>query len=66
MRPIALAEARCSRCDKAIYIATRSVLGLDRLKAKWGIICEDCIEPEERHRMMIEQGEALQEKGAAR
>ena len=49
----------CRRCRKPLSTATRSLLGLDALKDRWGILCSNCITPEERHQMLSEQGQAL-------
>jgi len=56
---IQIVPAACRRCGREIATVSRSPLGLDRLKAKWGIICEKCIAPAERWEILQEQAEAL-------
>jgi hypothetical protein len=60
-----LIDARCKRCSRTVSTAVRSPLGLDRLKARWGVICQSCITPEEQRQMLIEQRQMLIEQGEA-
>jgi len=51
-RRITIERVNCRRCGKEISTASRSVLGLDALKAQYGSICHDCTTPEERNEML--------------
>ena len=54
---IGLVKTKCERCGKEVYTASRSAFGKqgDVLKKKWGIICEDCVTPDELHQIMQDQ-----------
>jgi DNA-directed RNA polymerase subunit RPC12/RpoP len=39
---VRLVQVRCKRCGKEVQAASRSLYGLDALKAKFGVICQDC------------------------
>lgn len=54
-----LTISRCSRCHRPLTVSVKSLLGLDTLKEKWGILCADCITAEEQHQLLSEQGLAL-------
>jgi hypothetical protein len=56
---IHLIPAPCQRCGRQVYTASRSPLGLDTLKAKWGVLCETCVTPAENAQIVAEQAAAL-------
>ena len=58
-----LINTPCKRCGRMVVTSVRSLMGLGRLKARWGVICQSCITPEEQHQMLMEQGTALLEQG---
>jgi hypothetical protein len=47
-----LIHTSCRRCDKPLVTMTRSIYGLDSLKAEYGSICEDCISKEEKDKLL--------------
>jgi len=58
---IAIVKTECARCGKEIFTCKRSLLGSESLKRKWGMICEDCITPEEKHQILEDQGQVINE-----
>ena len=62
MDRIRIETTTCRRCGQKLATASRSLLGLDQLKAQWRILCSHCITPEERHNLLIQMGEALAQK----
>lgn len=51
-RKIEIIHVSCKRCGCALVTTSRSIYGADALKAELGSICEQCITPEERHRIL--------------
>lgn len=56
---IQIITTSCERCGKPLATTNRSIHGLDRLKAQYGIICEGCITKEEQHDMLQAMGQAI-------
>jgi len=56
---ITIETANCKRCGKIVHTTSRALHGLDNLKAKYGIICQDCTSPEELAEINNAIGEAL-------
>ena len=54
-----LIEAPCQRCGKVVTTARRSLLGLDAIKRRWGVLCQGCFTLEEERQLLKEQGEAI-------
>ncbi len=54
-RRITIETTHCKRCGKLLATASRSLYGLDTLKAKYGNICQDCITPDE----LVEMNDAI-------
>jgi len=59
---IALVSAQCKYCGRRVMTASRSPLGLDKLKAEFGTVCSDCITPEEEQHLLQRMGSALVER----
>ena len=59
MRRIQIFETKCKRCAKPITTTSRSLLGIENLKAKYGDICEACMPKDEQYQMLKEMGEAI-------
>jgi len=49
---ITIEQTACKRCGKPLATASRSILGLDRLKARLGSICSDCTTEDEKQEML--------------
>lgn len=49
---ITIERVNCRRCGKEISTASRSIYGLDSLKARYGSICHDCTTDDERNEML--------------
>lgn len=54
-----LLKVECQRCGKPLYMANRSILRSPQLKVVCGILCSDCATPEEKHKILNDQGLAL-------
>ncbi len=63
---IKLNQARCQGCGRTILTASCSVLGLGRLKAIFGVRCNQCVTNEERQALNRTIGEALAENSNGR
>ena len=51
--------APCVRCGKEVCSLSRSLYGLDELKAKTGVICSACATSEEKMALAMEMGRQL-------
>jgi hypothetical protein len=49
---IQIITTSCRRCGCKLATASRSIYGADRAKAELGSICERCITPAERERIL--------------
>jgi len=58
-RKISIETVKCVRCGKSIATTSRSVLGLDTLKFKYGYICSDCATPSEKQHILEEIGKTI-------
>jgi hypothetical protein len=56
---IRIIQTACRRCGAPVATASRSVWGLDALKAKLERICEACMTPEEQDAMLREMGQQI-------
>ena len=60
-RPL-ITYTNCKRCGKPLATASRSIMGLDKLKERLGSICSDCITPEEEQEMLNAMASAILKK----
>lgn len=51
-RRITIVTTSCRRCGCRLATASRSIHGADNAKAELDSICERCVTPEERQRIM--------------
>ena len=58
-RRIELVLAPCKRCGRLITTTSRSLYGLDSLKAQVGVICQTCASSEEQLEIAHNIGKAL-------
>jgi hypothetical protein len=56
---ISIITVKCKRCGKEIATTSRSILGLDSLKAKYGNICQGCMDQDEQYRMLDEMANKI-------
>ena len=56
---ITIEIVHCERCGKEIATTSRSLYGLDTLKAHYCYLCFDCTTPEERYEIINTIGFAL-------
>lgn len=59
---IIIIATHCERCGKPIHTASRSVLGLDGLKARLGNICSQCIGTDKEHELHMAIGGSIIER----
>jgi len=59
MKRISIITAPCRHCGKPVATASRSILGLDELKARYGVVCSDCITGDEVQTLLIHMGEGI-------
>ena len=52
MKRFRLIPTSCRRCGKPLYTGNRSLYGFDKEKRELDRICEKCITPEEKERML--------------
>ena len=51
-KKITIETVNCKRCGKSLSTTSRSIHGLDNLKAKYGYLCHNCTTSEERNEMV--------------
>ena len=51
-RKIHLVHTACKRCGTPLVTTNRSIYGADTLKAELGPLCEKCITPDEKQKML--------------
>lgn len=49
----------CKRCKCELTTSSRSILGLDKLKEKYGSICRECMSEDERQEMLDAMGSGI-------
>ena len=56
---ITIEQTTCRRCGKPLATTSRSLFGLDRLKARLGSICSDCMTEDEKQEMLEAMGDSI-------
>jgi Protein of unknown function (DUF2688) len=59
---IKLIKTHCELCNKEIYTANQSLYGLDQLKSKFGIKCENCVTENKKMELLDVMGTKIAEK----
>lgn len=57
---ISLLKAKCKRCGKELVTTNRSLLGLDKQKNEFGVVCSSCTNQNESVALIQSIGEAIQ------
>ncbi len=56
---IQMITAPCKRCGNPVTTASRSIYGLDRQKAEFGVVCSNCATPEEKYDINMQIGKGI-------
>lgn len=57
---ISFLKTNCKRCDKELVTANQSLLGLDKQKNEFGVVCSSCTNQNESVALIQSMGEAVQ------
>jgi hypothetical protein len=56
---ITIETVHCKRCGRELATTSRSIHGLDNLKAQYGYLCHDCTTESERQAMIEAIGHGM-------